>query len=240
MHKKIPYKSLVIVTTILGVFISLQLKSINIENNGMTTLKKGEQLKQELKSLKKEEEELREEIKNIQNDIDSYKNMEDGTTEESIKTEIKKYESLAGYTDVEGEGIKVSIKSTNNNLSDDSNNSIVYNYDLLLSLINKLNSAQANAISINNHRIVYDSYLHLKDDKLYLNDIAINEPFIIKAIGDSDTLASALQIKYGIIWEIEKYYNAKVTVEKSDNITIGASSEKKYLEDVEINEEYED
>ena len=28
----------------------------------------------------------------------------------------------------------------------------------------------------------------------------------------------------------------KVTVEKSDNITIGASSEKKYLEDVEINE----
>ena len=57
LHKKIPYKSLVIVTTILGVFISLQLKSINIENNGMTTLKKGEQLKQELKSLKKEEEE---------------------------------------------------------------------------------------------------------------------------------------------------------------------------------------
>ena len=56
-------------------------------------------------------------------------------------------------------------------------------------LINKLNSAQANAISINNQRIVYDSYLHLKDDKLYLNDIAINEPFIIKAIGDSETLA---------------------------------------------------
>ena len=59
MHKKIPYKSLVIVTTILGVFISLQLKSINIENNGMTTLKKGEQLKQELKSLKKEEDEYK-------------------------------------------------------------------------------------------------------------------------------------------------------------------------------------
>ncbi|MBC5995955.1 DUF881 domain-containing protein [Romboutsia ilealis] len=235
-----PYKSLVIVTTVLGVFISLQLKSINIENNGMTTLKKGEQLKQELKSLKKEEEELREEIKNIQDDIDSYKNMEDGSTEESIKTEIKKYEELAGYTDVEGEGVNVTIKSISNSLSDDSDNSIVYNYDLLLSLINKLNSAQANAISINNQRIVYDSYLHLKEDKLYLNDIAINEPFIIKAIGDSDTLASALQIKYGIIWEIEKYYNAKVTVEKNDHITIGASSEKKYLEDVEINEEHED
>lgn len=239
MPKKIPYKSIVIVTTILGVFISLQLKSINIENNGMTTLKKGEQLKQELNSLKKEEEELKKEIKNIQNNIDSYKNMEDGTTEKSIKKEIKKYEILAGYTDVEGEGIKISIKSTNNNLNDNSNNSIAYNYDLLLSLINKLNSAQANAISINNQRIVYDSYLHLKEDKLYINDIALNEPFIIKAIGDSDTLSAAIQIKYGIVWEIEKYYNAKVTVEKSNNITISASSEKS-LEGLEINEEYKD
>ena len=232
MHKKISYKSLVIVTTILGIFISLQLKSINMENNGMATLKKGEQLTQELKSLKKEEKELQEEIKNIQDDIETYKNIGDGSTEESIRAEIKKYEELAGYTDVKGEGIKVTIKSNNNNLNEDSDDSIVYNYDLLLSLINKLNSAQANAISINSQRIVYDSYIHLKEDKLYLNDTVINEPFIIKAIGDSDTLASALQIKYGLVWEIEKYYNAKVTVEKSDNITIEASSEKKYLEDI--------
>ena len=46
LHKKISYKSLVVVTIILGIFISLQLKSINQENNGMTTLKKGEQLTQ--------------------------------------------------------------------------------------------------------------------------------------------------------------------------------------------------
>lgn len=240
MHKKIPYKSLVIVTTILGIFISLQLRSINIENNGMTTLKKGEQLAQELKSLKKEESDLQDEIYEIQNSIDGYKNNEDGTNDNSIKSEIKKYEELAGYTDVKGEGIKVTIKSISNNLNDNSSNNISYNYDILLSLINKLNSAQANAISINNQRIVYDSYIHLKEDKLYLNDKIIKEPFIIKAIGDSDTLASALQIKYGIIWEIEKYYNAKVTVEKSENIKIEASSERKYLDgDIDLIEENE-
>ena len=55
MHKKIPYKSIVIVTLILGVFISLQLKSINIENHGVTTIKRGEQLLQELQILKKKE-----------------------------------------------------------------------------------------------------------------------------------------------------------------------------------------
>lgn len=240
MHKKIPYKSLVIVTVILGIFISLQLKSINIENNGMTTLKKGEQLTQELKSLKKEEADLQEEIKEIQKDIENYKGVNGDSIEEGIKSEIKKYEELAGYTDVKGEGVKVTITSIKSNLIDGNTNNISYNYDLLLSLINKLNSAQANAISINDNRIIYDSYIHLKESKLYINNTAIKEPFIIKAIGNADTLASALQIKYGIVWEIEKYYNAKVTVEKSDNITIKASDDIKYLEGVDSIEESED
>ncbi|WP_243155141.1 DUF881 domain-containing protein [Romboutsia sp. CE17] len=242
MHKKISYKSLVVVTIILGIFISLQLKSINQENNGMTTLKKGEQLTQELKSLKKEEEDLKEEIKRIQDDIDSYKNAKDGSLEGNISSEIKKYEELAGYTDVKGQGVVVTIKSVteSGNISNASLDGISYNFDLLLSLINKLNSAQANAVSLNGHRIVYNSYIHLKEDKLYLNDSIIKEPFVIKAIGNADTLASALQIKYGIVWEIEKYYNAKVTVEKSDNITIKASNEREYLDGVDINEKDED
>lgn len=235
LHKRISYKSIVIVTTILGIFISLQLRSIDIENNGMTTIKKGEQLTQELKSLKKEESDLQEEIKELKNSINSYKDSEDGTFDNSIKSEIKKYEQLAGYTDVKGEGIKVTIESIDNNLNESSSYNISYNYDLLLSIINKLNSAQSNAISINNQRIVYDSYIHLKEDKLYLNDTVLKEPFIIKAIGNSDTLASALQIKYGIVWEIEKYYNAKVTVEKSEDISISASQERKYLEEVDLN-----
>lgn len=237
LHKKIPYKSIVIVTLVLGVFISLQLKSINIENHGVTTIKRGEQLLKELQSLKSKEQELQTEVNTLKDNIESYKNY-DGSSE--LQNEIKYYEELAGYTDVSGNGINIKIESLNNNLNEDSTNSINYNFDLLLSIINKLNAAQAKAISVNNVRIVYDSYFHLENDDLYINNTKIQEPFIIDAIGDPDTLSSALQIKYGIVWEIEKYYNAKVTIEKSDDIKVKASNERNYLKGVDYIEKSED
>ena len=237
LHKKVPHKSIVIVTLILGVFISLQLKSINIENHGFTTIKRGEQLLKELQSLKSKEQELQTEVNTLKDNIESYKNY-DGSSE--LQNEIKYYEELAGYTDVSGNGINIKIESLNNNLNEDSTNSINYNFDLLLSIINKLNAAQAKAISVNNVRIVYDSYFHLENDDLYINNTKIQEPFIIDAIGDPDTLSSALQIKYGIVWEIEKYYNAKVTIEKSDDIKVKASNERNYLKGVDYIEKSED
>ena len=237
LHKKIPYKSIVIVTLILGVFISLQLKSINIENHGVTTIKRGELLLEELQSLKKKEQELQTEVNTLKDNIESYRNY-DGSSE--LQDEIKYYEELAGYTDISGNGINIKIESLNNNSDEDSTNSINYNFDLLLSIINKLNAAQAKAISVNNVRIVYDSYFHLENDDLYINNTKIQEPFIINAIGNPDTLSSALQIKYGIVWEIEKYYNARVRIEKSNDIKVKASNERNYLKDVDYIEKSED
>ena len=214
---KIPYKSVVVCSIILGILISLQLKTIRLENEGTTTSKKGEQLLLQLKSLKKESDSLEEEINTIKSNIEKYK---DDEGEEVLKSEINKYEKLAGYTDVNGSGII--IKLINNN----SDNSIIYNYDLILSMINKLNTAQASAISINDERIVFDTYLDLREDSLYVNNTKIEEPIVIKAIGDKETLESALKIKYGIVWEIEKYYNYKVDIDSNDNIDISGYDKK--------------
>ncbi|MEG0843792.1 MAG: DUF881 domain-containing protein [Romboutsia sp.] len=226
MSKRFPYKSLVIVSIILGVFISMQIKTINFENKGMTTSKRGEQLVVELKALKKEEDELKLEIDEIKNSINQCKGIENENDQDIITKELEKYRTLAGYTDVSGAGIEIKIKNNEDVVVENINKNIIYNYDLILSLINKLNSAQVNAISINGERIVSNSYIHLKSDKLYINDTQIKEPFLIKAIGEPDTLASSLQIKYGIIWEIEKYYNAKVSIDKKENIEIRGNSEK--------------
>ena len=215
LKKKTPYKNLFICSIILGILISLQFKVLNIANNGMTTSKKGQELSIELKRLKKEEEELNIEIKSIKDNIDRYKKSKGNS---ALKEELKEYETLAGYNSVEGEGIEIIIED--NEVSQSGYSNMVYNYDLFLSMINKLNSAQANAISINGERIVNESYFTIKQDKLYLNNTMIEEPFIIKAIGNSDTLASAIQIKYGIVWEMEKYYNVKVDVQKKKDIKV--------------------
>lgn len=228
MRKKIPYKSLFICSIILGILISLQIKVLNIENNGMTTSKKGQELSIELKQLKNEEEKLNMEIKSIKSNIDRYKK-NNGSS--ALKEELKDYETLAGYNIVEGEGIEIIIGDKENTKNGQSN--IVYNYDLFLSMINKLNSAQANAISINGERIVNESYFTIKQDNLYLNNTILEEPFIIKAIGNPDTLASSIQIKYGIVWEMENYYNIKVDVRKEKDIKInGYNKQNKNKEDI--------
>ena len=164
MKIKIPYKSVVVSSVFLGVLISLQFKTINLENEGMTTSKKGEQLLIELKSLKKESNSLKEQINTIKREIDKYKEDEG---DDILKSEIKYYEELAGYTNVKGTGIIVKL------IKNSSEDSIIYNYDLILSIVNKLNSAQASAISINGERIVFDTYLDLKDDSLYINNTKI-------------------------------------------------------------------
>lgn len=221
MKIKIPYKSVVICSIFLGILISIQFKTINLENEGMTTSKKGEQLLLELKSLKTVENSLKEQINTIKKEIDKYKDGDD-----ILKAEINYYEELAGYTDNNGPGI--TIKLINNGSED----SIIYNYDLILSIINKLNSAQATAISINEERIVFDTYLNLKEDGLYINDTKVKEPITINAIGDKDTLESALKIKYGIAWEIEKYYNYKVDIKSDNNISINGYDKK--IKDIDV------
>lgn len=228
MHKAMKYKSIIVCSVILGLLISLQLKTINLENNGLSTSKRGEQLAVELKGLKAEEKNLSIEIENIKSKINEYRKNQGDT---DLKSEIEKYEVLSGYTDAEGNGIQIKIDEAKS----DSNDNIIYNYDLLLSMINKLNSAQANAISVNDERVVFNTYFNLKGNELYMNEKKINQPIIIKAIGNSDTMTSALQIKYGVVWEMEEYYNANVEIQKNDSLKIKGCDKALKIEDYYIN-----
>lgn len=227
MHNAMKYKSIIVCSVILGLLISLQLKTINLENNGLSTSKRGEQLAVELKGLKAEEKNLSIEIENIKSKINEYRKNQGDT---NLKSEIEKYEILSGYTDVEGNGIQIKIDEAKS----DSSENIVYNYDLLLSMINKLNSAQANAVSVNNERVVFNTYFNLKGNELYMNEKKINQPIIIKAIGNPDTMTSALQIKYGVVWEMEEYYNANVEIQKNDTLKIKGCDKALNIEDYYI------
>ncbi|MDR0879997.1 MAG: DUF881 domain-containing protein [Clostridioides sp.] len=215
MKRKFANKYIVIACISLGLLASIQLKSISLENQG-NSKKVGGQLMNELAELNTKEDKLKDEIEKIKINIDAYKNQSD---DKALEQEIEKYERLAGYSDVSAQGVIVTITpNKNDEIPNDKN--IMYNYDMILSIINKLNSAQANAISINGHRLVSETYIHLRGDKLYVDDVEINSPIVIKAIGDADTLSSALKIKYGIVWEIEQSYNAKVKVDKKKKVDI--------------------
>ncbi len=213
MNKKI----IVIASMILGILISLQFKTIYLSNDGMSIPQKGEQLQLELKKLKTEENNLKQEIDNLKENIEQYENQ---ATESVIKKEIDEMRAIAGYSKLEGSGIEIVFNQKENN-------TLTYNYDLILSVVNKLNSAKAKAIEINGNRLVSKSYFNIIENDLYINESKLIEPIVIKAIGDPDLLASSVEIKYGIVWEIEKYYDYDVEVNKIDNMIIDGYNKEK-------------
>ena len=104
----------------------------------------------------------------------------------------------AGYTDLTGEGIIIT-------LSDNDKSQIVASD--LITLVNELKNAGAEAISINGERIVTTTDIIDIQYKYILINTSSNEgrvlriysPFIVKAIGNQKYLESAITVKYGYI-----------------------------------------
>ena len=95
-------------------------------------------------------------------------------------------------------------------------------YSDLLILVNELRLAGAEAISINDERVVTRSDLRaVSGNLILLNQKRLSSPYIVKAIGNQQYLESGLtQKEYGYIDRIIKAYEKTATVERSDNITI--------------------
>lgn len=130
-----------------------------------------------------------------------------------LESDLEEAKMMLGATDVVGNGIIVT-------LSDNSQKSIVA--DDLIELINELRLAGAEAISINNERIVINSYVADIDYKyIVVNAQRLISPYIVKAIGNQSYLESGLTAKqYGYIDNMNKALGKTVTLEKKDNITI--------------------
>ena len=90
-------------------------------------------------------------------------------------------------------------------------------------LVNELKAAGAEAISINNQRIVYDSYIvDLADTFVSVNGERLVSPYTVKAIGNSTYLESGLSKKqYGYI-DTKTAEGKDVKLERQDNIVINA------------------
>ena len=103
---------------------------------------------------------------------------------------------------------------------EDTRNAKIVAEDLLI-LINFLNSAGAEAISINNQRIVYDSYIvNINNEFIRINGKIITSPYTVKAIGNTAYLESAISQK-NIGFVDEKLSEGKsVLVEQKENIII--------------------
>ncbi len=203
---------------IIGVTLVLQLKLVESMNNGQSISDKAAHLQVELTSTKERKAKLEKEIKEIEDKISELNNTElkSNSLQESLKEDMKRYELQIGYKKAQGAGIKLELLLQDK----ESYDVIINNYDLILSIINKLNAAGAEAISINDERIIANTNLKYDKGELLINSNPVKPPFIFKAIGNPDTLEASLSIRYGILWELKNNYGISSKIEKYDELEL--------------------
>ena len=124
--------------------------------------------------------------------------------------ELSEAKILAGLTAIEGPGVIVTLRDGADNVIHDSN---------LLIVLNELRDAGAEALSLNQQRIVATSEVRCAGSIVSVNNVRCGAPFIIQAIGDPQVLFSALFLNGGVVDSLEAW-DIHVTVEMSDSIRI--------------------
>ncbi len=209
---------------VLGVFIAFQMKFIQgTYLNGSTPTQKTVGILNELAAVNAEKEQLIEEVSRLEEQLDD---IQDSASDENaiiknLTDELNRFKSFSGMTRVTGMGILITIDNPPQDVNLGLDKNIAYDYKLILDLINELNSAGAEAISINEQRMVNNTEIRLAGTQVNVNTIPISPPFIIKAIGNSKTLDGALNQRFGIVQNIREigYY---IEVKQAETIELPA------------------
>ena len=129
---------------------------------------------------------------------------------------------LAGTTDVEGAGIEIVLDDSNipKKANENPNLYIIHDEDLLR-VLNELRAAGAEAISINDQRIVAMSEVRCAGPTVSVNNVRSAPPYVIKAIGAPKTLTSALRLRGGVV-ETFEFWGIQVKIKSEDKVHIPA------------------
>ena len=197
----------------------MQFKVVNETDITSIENMREEELRTELANWKEQYDEANEQYEQKSATLQEYKEKEesDAETENLVNAELANVNLILGKTDVEGEGITITLRDSSN----DDGDLLTITTDNLNTIINELKMAGAEAISVNEERIINMSDIAPINDKslILINGQRVISPYVIKAIGDSTYLESTLVGKGGSIDELEKL-GYDVAVEKSDKITI--------------------
>ncbi len=140
--------------------------------------------------------------------------------------EITQNNMLLGLRKVTGPGLEIVVADNNTGVNPDGSESLdlslqVVHYNDLLQIVNALNNAGAEAISINDQRVVQTSSITCEGNVIKINGQRISSPFTIKAIGSPGLLSGSLNMIGGWLY-IMKQDGINVQSNQSDNLTVEA------------------
>jgi uncharacterized protein YlxW (UPF0749 family) len=140
------------------------------------------------------------------------------TEELALRTLQRRHDDLrilAGTVAVEGDGAVFTITDPNR----------LVGQDLLVDAIQELRDAGAEAIAVNDIRLVASSAFTTRNDRVLLDRRPIDPPYRITAIGSGDTIAKALAIPGGAIDSLQLVAGVTAVAETRADLVIPAVTE---------------
>ena len=172
-----------------------------------------EELRTELSDYRKKYLEIQEKYEETMNKISEYQTEKesDEKTAKLLQSELDELSTYLGMTDVQGEGITIVLTDNGgqelNESGSDEKIVSISSLDLLR-VVRDLFSAGAEAISINDQRIVGTSDIFLIGSAstpfIQVNSQRITSPYVIKAIGKKSYLESAVSIKDSMVQNLKE------------------------------------
>ncbi len=190
------------------------------------------ELRTELANWKAKYEETEEKYQETTAMIEEYKQTKESNeeTEKLVETELQQVNITLGKNDAEGEGIEVILREKESEEIQELNAS-----DLLV-IVNSLKLAGAEAISINEERIINMSDIvtinSTSNSFIKVNGQRILAPYVIKAIGNQTYLEGALLGNGGYVDELKKLGH-NVSINKVNRLKITKYNDEiktKYME----------
>ncbi|WP_426349464.1 DUF881 domain-containing protein [Alloiococcus sp. CFN-8] len=179
--------------------VNISFKEDDIIRGKFLSAKEYQEAQNNRTSLYKEIASLREQYYVSLDKIDNYRYSSESTSQvlQDMEEESLINNMLLGKIDVKGPGVTMVISdgSVDHTLGIDDpylqNLRTVHNYDIM-NIINELKLSGAEAISINDQRILPTSEIYCSWAFISVNGVKLPAPFIVKAIGDAEVIENYL------------------------------------------------
>jgi uncharacterized protein YlxW (UPF0749 family) len=196
---------------VLGLGLAIQVRSTS-DNSALRGARQ-EDLVRILDELDDRTQRLEDEKARLENQRSELESSSDQAEEARKQTQEKERQLgiLAGTVGAEGPGITLTVAGA----------SAVVESDMLLDAIQELRAAGAEAIQINDVRVVADSYFTGAGGDIEIDGTKVAAPYVFKVIGKPEDLEPALNIPGGVVQTLEKE-QATATVARSEKIVVDA------------------
>ena len=201
--------------------ICIQIRTVNNSNSTVSNNREENQLRAEVLKYKEKYENQAKAVERAEEELEKERQKSTQNSDELQEKEDKIQESnkMIGLAEAKGPGIIITLKDSKKDIKNALNPSelVVHDEDVL-NVINELKNAGAEAISINDQRVIPTTGIICGGNIIEINKEKVGVPFVIKAIGLPEQLA-ALDRPYGYLYWL-KEDGIQVSLERSEDITI--------------------